>query len=91
MHSAMGVEVECRDLVQRRRDRVHPPLRRRQEAAVAVWDQAKTELGCTPDVFLPMTHQLVAPDRDMCVALGKHLEVQGARSGWLAPGWLELR
>ena len=50
---------------------VTPP----EEAAVQLWDLAKSELGYTPDVLLPMTHQLIHEDKATCVALAKHAEI----------------
>eukprot|EP00900_Chrysochromulina_parva_P000867 jgi/Chrpa1/10781/Chrysochromulina_OHIO_Genome00022394-RA len=48
-------------------------------AAVEVWEAAKVHLGYTPDVHLPMTHQLVPEDKAFCTALAKHKEL-GART-----------
>ena len=45
------------------------------EAAVAIWNEAKAALGYTPDVHLPMTHQLVPEDKAFCLALAKHKEL----------------
>ena len=50
---------------------VTPPA----EAAVALWNEAKAELGYTPDLFLPMTHQLIHEDKATAVALSKHDEL----------------
>ena len=46
------------------------------ESCVATWDAAKTALGRTPDLFLPMTHQYTAEDRQMCRELAKHAELK---------------
>ena len=50
---------------------VTPP----EEAAPALWDLAKKELGYTPDVFVPMTHQLVPEDKAFGTSLAKHAEL----------------
>eukprot|EP00746_Dinoflagellata_sp_MGD_P031079 gnl/MRDRNA2_/MRDRNA2_17385_c0_seq1.p1 gnl/MRDRNA2_/MRDRNA2_17385_c0~~gnl/MRDRNA2_/MRDRNA2_17385_c0_seq1.p1 ORF type:complete len:393 (+),score=71.89 gnl/MRDRNA2_/MRDRNA2_17385_c0_seq1:92-1180(+) len=45
------------------------------EACAKVWEEAKLELGSTPHVFLPMTHQSNAQDVDTAVTLSKHSEL----------------
>ena len=42
---------------------------------MALWNEAKAELGYTPDLFLPMTHQLIHEDKATAVALSKHDEL----------------
>lgn len=60
---------------------VTPP----NDAAPEVWELAKTELGYTPDVFLPMTHQLIPEDKAFGVALSKHAEL-GKRTPLILAG-----
>ena len=55
------------------------------EAAAQVWDEAKAALGYTPDVFLPMTHQLIHEDKAFGVALSKHAEL-GTRTPLILAG-----
>eukprot|EP00931_Biecheleriopsis_adriatica_P029141 TRINITY_DN17344_c0_g1_i3.p1 TRINITY_DN17344_c0_g1~~TRINITY_DN17344_c0_g1_i3.p1 ORF type:complete len:405 (+),score=75.67 TRINITY_DN17344_c0_g1_i3:32-1246(+) len=45
------------------------------DACIEVWEQAKKELGYAPDLFLPMTHQLLTEDRLTGAALAKHAEL----------------
>jgi 2',3'-cyclic-nucleotide 2'-phosphodiesterase (5'-nucleotidase family) len=45
------------------------------ERCASLWDEAKAALGYTPDVFLPMTHQLVPQDRATAEAIAKHAEL----------------
>lgn len=61
--------------------KVTPPV----EAAKATWEKAKEKLGSMPDLFLPMTHQLVPEDKATCVALSKHEEL-GKRTPILLGG-----
>ena len=37
-------------------------------ACVELWERAKAELGRTPDLFLPMTHQYTKEDRETAEA-----------------------
>ena len=46
------------------------------EAAPAVWEAAKAQLGgAQPDCFVPLTHALVPEDKATCVAIAKHKEM----------------
>jgi 2',3'-cyclic-nucleotide 2'-phosphodiesterase (5'-nucleotidase family) len=45
------------------------------EACVTLWEEVKADLGKTPDVFLPMTHQLTKDDRATAASLAKHKEL----------------
>lgn len=46
------------------------------QALFSVWEEAKAHLGRTPDLFLPMTHQLIGEDRDTAAALAKNAELK---------------
>uniref|UniRef100_A0A7S4BG94 5'-Nucleotidase C-terminal domain-containing protein n=1 Tax=Chrysotila carterae TaxID=13221 RepID=A0A7S4BG94_CHRCT len=46
------------------------------EACLEVWERAKDDLGSTPDLFLPMTHQLISQDRQTAEALAKNDELK---------------
>ena len=54
-------------------------------ACEATWSAAKSALGLTPDLFLPLTHQLIGEDRATARALGAHEEL-GARTPVLLGG-----
>lgn len=45
------------------------------EACQSLWEEVKTAIGKTPDVFLPMTHQLTKDDRATASSLAKHKEL----------------
>lgn len=44
-------------------------------ACLRTWEEAKKELGYTPDLFLPMTHQLLSADRSTASAVATHVEL----------------
>mmetsp|Transcript_36129 Transcript_36129/g.66246 ORF Transcript_36129/g.66246 Transcript_36129/m.66246 type:complete len:582 (-) Transcript_36129:79-1824(-) len=57
-----------------------PALRPIDDCCVSTWEAAKEEClksaaGKVPDLFLPMTHQLMHQDRDTAVFLAKHQEL----------------
>jgi len=54
---------------------VNPEFTPVTEACSQVWDEAKAELGFTPDLFVPLTHQLVGDDRKTAKAIAKHAEL----------------
>ncbi len=47
------------------------------QAAIAVWDQAKLTADRTKSIFVPLTHQTVAADKALAEALGTHAELRG--------------
>eukprot|EP00594_Rhizosolenia_setigera_P012296 CAMPEP_0178957232 /NCGR_PEP_ID=MMETSP0789-20121207/10773_1 /TAXON_ID=3005 /ORGANISM="Rhizosolenia setigera, Strain CCMP 1694" /LENGTH=566 /DNA_ID=CAMNT_0020639405 /DNA_START=122 /DNA_END=1822 /DNA_ORIENTATION=- len=53
-----------------------PNSRRINEACFTTWDDAKKEIGSTPDVFLPMTHQLLQEDVETCELLAGNNELK---------------
>jgi 2',3'-cyclic-nucleotide 2'-phosphodiesterase (5'-nucleotidase family) len=53
-----------------------PDLTQPDEAIAQVWEKAKAELGRTPDLFIPMTHQLIAADRSTATLIAKHVEMR---------------
>lgn len=55
------------------------------KACTEVWEAAKSELGAAPDLFLPLTHQLIHEDRQTAEAIGKHPEL-GSRTPCLFGG-----
>jgi 2',3'-cyclic-nucleotide 2'-phosphodiesterase (5'-nucleotidase family) len=54
-----------------------PKFRSVNKAIIDIWNQAKRESnGSIPDLFLPLTHQLVQQDRDTCTrVIAKHSEL----------------
>lgn len=45
------------------------------EALLSTWDSAKAAAGCTPDLFVPLTHQEVDEDRASAAVLKRHPEL----------------
>jgi hypothetical protein len=52
-----------------------PDLTSVSASALEVWERAKAELGTTPDLFLPMTHQFTKDDRAFAETLADHKEL----------------
>jgi 2',3'-cyclic-nucleotide 2'-phosphodiesterase (5'-nucleotidase family) len=46
------------------------------ESIFDVWEQAKKDLGCVPDLFLPMTHQLTPEDKETGNVISKNKELK---------------
>lgn len=53
-----------------------PKSRLINEACFTTWEDAKKEIGSTPDVFLPMTHQLLHEDVETCEILAGNSELK---------------
>jgi 2',3'-cyclic-nucleotide 2'-phosphodiesterase (5'-nucleotidase family) len=53
-----------------------PDLTPPDEAIAKVWEKGSVELGRCPDLFIPMTHQLVANDRVTARLIAKHGEMK---------------
>jgi len=57
-----------------------PDITSVNKGCASVWEEAKAaEGGRTPDLFLPMTHQLIVEDRATCAVIAKHPEL-GSRT-----------